>query len=63
MKKLLSVFLSACLALQGLPLGAWALDAFEGVETAEEIPFVTQETAKFSLSEVIFTDKEWTGEG
>ena len=34
MKKLLSVFLSACLALQGLPLGAWALDAFEGVETA-----------------------------
>lgn len=63
MKKLLSVFLSACLALQGLPLGAWALDAFEGVETAEEIPFVTQETAKSSLSEVIFTDKEWTGEG
>ena len=63
MKKLLSVFLSACLALQGLPLGAWALEVFESVETAEEIPFVTQETARSSLSEVIFTDKEWTGEG
>ena len=62
MKKLLSVFLSACLALQGLPLGAWALEVFESVETAEEIPSVTREEVEASLSEAVFTDKEWTGQ-
>ena len=62
MKKLLSVFLSACLAFQGLPLGTWALEVFESVETAEEIPFVTREEVEASLSEAAFTDKEWTGQ-
>ena len=67
MKKLLSVLLASCLAFQGLPLTAavFEADAFERVEVAGEtaLPTVTEKEKTALTGEVVFTDKEWTGEG
>lgn len=67
MKELLSVLLASCLAFQGLPLTAAAFeaDAFERVEVAGEtaLPTVTEKEKTALTGEVVFTDKEWTGEG